>query len=264
MDTTLRQILTKSDQIHNYVCQYGIALNTSVLEEHINTLQADIKTIQSVAKRLADTSNIINQLVLISKKKISYINPYPDKYGHSVLKFNDNEQKEVIPQVSIPVETVPDIEYIPDSKLYYVEKYKQYAVNIAGITLKGNLGNILSYGEKATDTCDYGATCSKLSSGECCFYHPPEDYIKAKLPVKNVIRNFTPGSWVYSRDKNMKNHFCRHVGSKDTLLTDLKQFKSLIYKKEVATREEQIIHDLLIYLILVKKGYIEKYRKWYK
>ena len=57
--------------------------------------------------------------------------------------------------------------------------------------------------------------------------------------------------------KNYNTAFTRHIGSANTLLYDLSVLKSKQYLDEISTREGQLMHDILIYLILHNKGMLE-------
>ena len=89
--------------------------------------------------------------------------------------------------------------------------------------------------------------------------HQSEDYIKLELDVPNETRNFTVGSWLCNHSKKQFN---RHIGSKDNIIQDLITINHDQYKDEIITREHQLIHDILIYLILNNQGLIQRYSPW--
>jgi hypothetical protein len=262
MDRTLNEYLTLADSIHDHIEKFGIALATDKLEENVNELQTGIKNIQAVAKRMADISNIINQIVLHRKKTITYIDPYPTEYDHAVLRMKyPKESKEIVRDVNIPIVNVDTEKEIPVSNLYYIGELDQYAINIAGLIIKGNLANIMNYQAEKTARCEYGIKCKSIQS--CKYYHEPEDYIKLGMAIpENNTRAFTVGSWIFNRNKKPKTYYTRHIGSRDTLSADLKTLKKIQYRDEVSNREGQLIHDLLIYLILHNQGLLEKYKHW--
>lgn len=141
---------------------------------------------------------------------------------------------------------------------------KQYAINISGVIIKGDLGNIVQYRGKKTSRCEYAAHCKSFKSGnECKYWHPPEDYIKAKVPIPdNNIRNFTVGSWIYNNSLRPRNYYMRHIGSRDKIIQDLRFLPKHQYREEIACREGQLMHDLLIYMILNHQGLLERYHSW--
>jgi hypothetical protein len=278
MDKTLREYLDLAEGTNIFLEKNAILTSNKQIEEKIITLHLGIKTIQAVAKRMADISNMITQYLLSRNKKIEdnkIIDIYPTEYDHAVLRNLypiKEEQKQILPNNSsliLPIKTVNSISEIPISKIYYITALKQYAINIEGLIIKGNLGNILDYQSENTTICKYGINCKNfINLKKCNYYHEPEDYIKMSREVPDEVRNFTVGSWVYKKNKSithnskLKNNYHRNVGSFDTLLDDLAMLKNINYNEEVNNREGQLIHDLLIYCILNNKNFIHKYKQW--
>ena len=268
MNKTLHHYLKETDKIHDFILKFGECVKIEVIEKKVNTIMCNIRNIQAVSKRMADISNMCNRIILNrnnnKKKKSEYISTYPTENDHAILRTkNPIDKKEVINSIEIPVKTLEKLNEIPVSNIYYINELKQYAINIAGVNIKGNLGNILDYNSENTSRCDYGIKCSSFTKGiKCKYYHEPEDYLKIGTDVPETIRNFTIGSWIYTNNKKPRTYFNRHIGNKKTLLYDLKMLKSIQYKEEVAIRESQLIHDLLIYIILHTKGLLEKYHHW--
>jgi hypothetical protein len=269
MDITLRDYLTIADNAHDFIDQFGIGLKNNQLEEKILSLQDGIKTIQAVAKRMADVTNIINQILLTKKNREihpKYIDPYPTSNDHAVLRTIDpiaEENKNIVDNFNLPVKTVETPEEIPINSIYYISSLKQYAINIAGVIIKGELANIVEYQTKWSARCEYGTKCKSFTKDIICnYYHEPDDFIKMNKEIPDDIRNFTVGSWLYSRNRRPKTYFTRHVGSRDSLSYDLTMMKHIQYREEVSNREGQIIHDLLIYMILHSKGFLERYPHW--
>lgn len=275
-DSTLQSFLDQGDDTYKYLEKYCIALSIDKIEEKIVQLQSSIKTIQSVAYYLANISNVANKLLLIKKrrshlravcneeKKEKYIDPHPTNNTLGTLRFlNAHDQKEIIKNIHIPIKTVSSISEIPISYVYYAEDIKQYVVNIAGLTIRGNLGNIVNYKTKNSSPCEYGKKCKCLADKkECPYYHDPDDYINNNIPVPETSRNFTVGSWIYTKDKTPRTYYARHIGSADRLIHDLRTLKLVQYRDEIFNREGQLIHDLLIYMILMSRGLVDKYSHW--
>ena len=346
MDHTLRQYLALADSIHNNVDHYAVALNINQLQNMVNKLQLGIKTIQSVAKRMADINNVVNRVMQYKKatifklktdkttidkiidktaidktaidktaidktannktivdktiadkttadkslnktkkveNKVAEINdnnkiadniqidflkheivdPYPSENDCAILRVLyplKEESKELLDGIVLPVRIVQKATDIPVSPIYYIRELKQYAININGVVIKGNLGNITEYQTKYSARCDYSTECKSFITGKPCnYYHDVEDYVKLNLPIPDIIRNFTIGSFIYSRNLRPKTYFTRHVGSYDTLATDLQNLRKIQYREEISNREGQLIHDLLIYMILHSKGLLERY-----
>jgi hypothetical protein len=269
MDITLREYLALTDTTHDYVSKFGVALKSECLQEKINELHIGIKNIQAVAKRMADVANIINQLVLFMKPRVTMemINTYPTSNDHAVLRVQEPDEKmEVLDGIDIPVKAVASCSDIPINHIYYIEDLKQYAINVAGVIVKGNLGNIVEYQTERSARCEYGVKCKSFDKCiPCNYYHDPEDYIAKGLPIPVLPRNYTVGSWLYSKNKrSVKTYFTRHIGNRATMRYDLAMMKRLQYREEVANREGQLIHDLITYMILHSKGMLERYPHWKK
>jgi hypothetical protein len=274
MDTVLRDYLKLADHYHEFVDKYAVALNIAKLEEMVKNLQVGIKTIQSVAKRMADVSNVINHMLNYkkankpklkeeAKKNKNALDPYPTENDHAVLRVLyplPEENKDIIENISIPVRMVQKLADIPINHLYYIKELKQYAININGVVIKGNLANITNYQSECSARCDYGTECKGFKTGiPCKYYHDPEDYLKLNLPIPDITRNFTVGSFIYSQTRKPKTYFTRHIGSYNNLVQDLQNLKTVQYREEISNREGQLIHDLLIYNILHSKGLLIRY-----
>lgn len=271
MDKTLREYLNHADTTYNFLDKYFIAMSNEQIEEKITELQANIKTIQAVCYQIATVSNVAVRALKnrnkITKKPINVkIDPYPNSYDVGLLRsLNPVEHKEVADDINIPVKTVETIAEIPCSSLYYVNELKQFAINVEGIVIKGNLGNIVNYQQENSVKCEYGPDCNSFVKNiKCSYYHDPEDYIKHNLPVSDCTKNFTSGSWIYSKKKTTKSYFARHIGSKDRIIHDLKTIKRTQFRDEIANRESQLMHDLLIYFILNSSTLLERYIPWKK
>jgi len=81
------------------------------------------------------------------------------------------------------------------------------------------------------------------------------------MPARD-IRNFAMGSWLHSNNYklissavNMRLSNKRLVGNRKTLSMDIIRLKDAnIYDNEVLLRHDQLIHDILVYLILIKNS----------
>jgi len=269
MDKTLREYLAIADDMLTAIHTTGIAIKTDNLERSNKELKLYIKNIQAITKRMADVANIYNRAVLHRKKQgiTKQINTYPTENDHAVLRlYEPIEKKNIVADIALPIKTVEKCCEIPVSNIYYVNELKQYVINVAGVNIKGNLANINKYKTAGSARCEHGIQCKSFKNSTTCnYYHDPEDYIKLKLPVPdNNTRTFTTGSWFYSKNKNPRTYFTRHIGSKDSLIYDLHTLKSIQYIEEVYNREGQLMHDLLMYMILHSEGLLERYPHWQK
>lgn len=271
IDTPLRDFLGMADATHDYLDKFCIGLSVEQVESKLLELQNSIRIIQSVAKRLADISNITNRVLNQKKaqrtkaKDTKYIDPYPNDTDHAILRtLNPITTIPITNGISIPVKMVDTTKELPVSNLYFVKDVNQFAININGIIIKGNLSNLVEYQTTNTARCEYGTDCKSFKKTTTCnYYHDPEDYIKLNYKVPtDLTRNFTIGSWLYSKSKNPRTYFTRHLGSKDRIIYDLNTLKKVQYREEISNREGQLIHDLLIYMILNSQGLLERYQLW--
>lgn len=271
MDTTLRDYLKLADNTHDYLDKFCIALTSDILEAKVAELQIAIKNIQSVAKRIADVSNIATRILnrkrpvkRNSTTKLKVVDPYPTEFDHTTMRTLYPESDiNIVGDISIAIKSVEDLSDIPVTSMYYVPKLNQFALNVNGVILKGNLGNLVEYQTENSARCEYGVECkSFIKNNKCPYYHDPEDFIKHGLPVPDKPRSFTIGSWLYSKNKNPRTYFTRHLGDKGRLIHDLHNLKSVQYREEISNREGQLIHDLLIYMVLNSKGLLERYPHW--
>ncbi len=240
----------------------NLGVSTKYLEEKAAQLQSIIKTIQIISRRLADIANIVNQVLYLKSKKFhAFIDPYPYPGEHGCLIGACDAKKEVVPGLSLPVSIVNDEKEIPSRvNLYYIAATNQFAMQLNGYIISGNIGN-LSQDKLSTAACTYGSKCKNLlKHGKCSFHHENADYKQLQLKEpKNNFRNFTYGSWIYSRNK--KGSY-RHVGNRDTLIEDLANTKNSDYTQELRTREAQLMHDVLVYLSMIQFGMSHKFPDW--
>jgi hypothetical protein len=271
MDNTIRELLEMAEEEYKTIETYAILIKPPDLEAKINKLQTIIKHLQSTAKRIADISNSMNQLLLYktnNKERKNIIDPYPTPTRHSLLRaeypLSESSIKinERLPPVTI--KKVNSIGEIPISPLYYIAPIDTFAININGIVIKGTPSNIVPYGTGKSALCQYGLECNSLKKRkenpkcDCKYFHPTEDYIKMNtIPPRPNTRNFTVGSYIYTKNKAAKTGFMRHVGSIDTIAEDIFKLRQIQYKEEINNREGQLIHDLLIYMLLHHTGYVE-------
>ena len=263
MDITLREYLTTADQIHDYVDRTGVILPSQTLEEKILQLQTAVKNIQAIAKRIADVSNVCNQILLYRKRQGTYLDPYPSENDHVVLRTKYPAESVSLVGFDLPCTVVETAADIPVSSLYYIKQLGQFALNVNGVVIRGSLGNVVERSAENSARCEYGTECkSLLRNGTCKYYHDPTEYLKVGKPIADVTRNFTVGSWLYCSNSKPSRYYTRHVGSRDTLQADLTRLKKSQYRDEIFTREGQLAHDLLVYLILNNAGLCERYRHW--
>lgn len=261
MDQTLEQFMKLADDTETFIQKYAIGVNLRLLEEKILKLQSSIRTIQAVAVRLANVSNVCTKIKR-ARSKIEdipkFIDPYPKTGDYTVLRtLYAKDTQAITKRTKLPVVRVESPEDIPVHPLYYIEKFKQFAINVNGVILRGNIGNIEDYQGHKTARCEYGSCCKSLQN--CKYYHDPTDY---KDNYVEQVRNFTVGSFIFTRNNNPKTYYARHIGSLDTLEQDIAKLKTRQFRDEINTRQDQLMHDLLILMVLHSLGYLEEYPHW--
>ena len=262
MNYTLRQYLQLGDKIHQEVDSYSLVLKPEALEEKMEKLRLCIRNIQSVAKRLADISNYVNQIRLLktNTSDTKFTDVHPTSTDHTTLRlmyptmYNHNEVYNVC-----EYQNESDLPYC---KLAYIPDKQLYAICINGIVIKGNLCTVRKQYEYSR-LCKYGDKCKLLPY--CKHYHYYSDYSNTDKD-KYVRRNLTPGSWLYS---SMMSHkkvkgYLRHVSDVDMLDVDIKMMSESEYESEIQTREAQLMHDILVFLILTQRNLNNKYKQYTK
>lgn len=259
----IEEYLYLGEEILATIREKNLDLPTAYLKEKSELLQGIIKTIQIISRRLADIGNVVNQVLYLKSRKFhSHIDPYPYPGEHGCLVGVGRTKKEVVPGLDLPVSIVDDEKEIPSNiSLYYLKASNQFAVQLNGFVISGNIGNLLQHKGTLTAACTYGDKCKNLlKRHSCTFHHDDIDYKRLQIkPPKNNFRNFTYGSWIYSRNK--KGSY-RHVGNRDTLIEDLSNTKNSDYSEELRTREAQLMHDILVYLSMIQFGMSHKFPDW--
>jgi hypothetical protein len=275
-NTNLIELLNSADKIHEILNDENSNITIKELNDHNLNIQLMIKNLQSITKRLSDINNIVVKKI---KRKIAeknnkrdpnnhqykFIDPYPNIYSNINLIYDTSNKHNLLcnnilvinnlnkldNNLLLPIREVSNETEIPNSFIYYITKYKQYAININGNIIRGNLGNILNYEDHNTINCKYGKECKNIS--KCTYYHDPVDYIENKLEVKNNTRNYSNSNWIYNRInkvKIFKQYNYRLVGNGINLKEDIENLDEKLLIQEINNRRNQLIHDLLIYNIL--------------
>lgn len=126
------------------------------------------------------------------------------------LQMKDTGVKEVAPGIDLRTTVVPTEDFIPDSPLYFIRATNEYAIKVQNVVIKGSIKNMQPhYNENA----------------------------------------WSPGNFLFTREQlAKKNLHMRHIGSRDTLLSDI----NAATRREKETRSKQVAHDLLIQLCIAK------------
>lgn len=214
---------------------------------------ADLRRKLSETKDASSTKKIVDELFLLQKEltvlnnSITYeLNRGLEKHAtETKTKISDNPwgitldrdshfAVSIVDGVTIPVERIKKLEYIPDQPVYYVEELDQFAIRIAGTLFRGNIGQIFNGRDN---------TKPKIKPLDSRAHNLSKFYMDPKKYNRPNIRNFSDSSWVYCKAPiNRKNSGMRHIGSRERLRDDLET----ITEPEIDRLKDQLIHDLLV------------------
>jgi len=234
INTTIKKILLIKDNLN-------IVINDHLLKKvKKKNNKTDSNIFGNIYSNLCDKKNKNKE----SPIKINYKNvTNDDRYkNYSFTKFavlNISEK---------------DLDIIENAPIYHINETDQYCIKINNNLIMGNIANIYDTNDKTikktkTNKCKNNA-CSGLFYNKLCNYYHDDG-----------IRNFTNYSWNHIlKNKlgkfDLKNNILnikkydldntRFIGSLDTLIEDL-PFSS---KNEKSLRSNQLMHDILLYMIL--------------
>ena len=151
---------------------------------------------------------------------------------------------------------------IPNTKLYWVDDIKQFAVRINNVIVRGNIGNIFpkDISNKNLIKCQNGSKCINMIKNNMCSYlHDPIE-MKDIINQSQIIRNYTNSSWMYASNSiDRKNRQMRHIGNRSSLNHDIEKMSKRDKKSidnEIDMIINQVMHDLLILMALKSKELI--------
>jgi hypothetical protein len=227
-------------------------------EKNIIKLNNTLKKINTAKDSL---NIVINNYVLkkINKKNICELNyekksknnKHINKKINIIYKNVTNDNKfNNIDFVKFPVINISinDLDIIENTPIYYIQETQQYCIKINNNIIKGNIGNIYFKKDNSSkiNKCKYNNCDEYFYEKKCKYFH------------NNISRNFTNYSWNHinknkigkiNTHQNINNYDLdnsRFIGSLDTLMDDL-PFSS---ENEKDLRNNQLIHDILLYMIL--------------
>ena len=255
LDNTLNDLKNFINNIDNIDNINEFNTTYAKIKNYENNIIKINKTVQKIILVKDSLNIVLNNYILkkINKKQIH--NKNDNKNGKknicinyknvtNDIKFN-NVNFVKFPVINISIENLDIIENTP---IYYLNETKQYCIKINNNLIMGNIGNIYSKKDDAEkiNKCKHTECDEKFYKKECKYYH------------NNINRNFTNYSWHHNnKDKHgkidIKNNITKYdldntrfIGSLNTLMEDL-PFSS-INEKEL--RNNQLIHDILLYMIL--------------
>lgn len=250
----LENIINKIDNINNVNEFNEIYVKIKSYENNILKIHSTVKKMLI----LKDNLNVILNNYILKKqntKKIEKIHENNIFVSNRNVTNEESYNDKNFTKFSVINISNKNLDIIENSPIYYIQETKQYCIKINDNLIMGNIGNI--YNMSTTNTaekikkCKYNNCDGLFYEKKCQYYHDDEQ------------RNFTNYSWnhilndKHGKIKNKNNYMniqkydlynTRFIGSLETLKEDL-PFSS-IYEKTL--RNNQLMHDILIYLILSK------------
>lgn len=227
MNSILKEAIQIQNQIINHI--------------NIDDLDSLISNYQALEKIIYEARETFNQLKLLKNSIKTYIVENVKSIDarlqiiedrNSDFQDSETDKAPLVDGVNVPIVSVVSEELLPNYPLYYMESTGEFAIKILDTVFKGVIGNI-------------GGTTSKKSY-ICKKNHPSN---KACQYSHKIGESWRPSNWIYTQIPiNAKNLGMRHIGSRDSLVSDIKSSTS----KERHTRMRQTMHDLLIQLCITK------------
>jgi hypothetical protein len=274
MQHTLHQYCVRANEICKNV---AIGNETLVNLAHIDSYISEINIMQQYLEDALSAVKVAREALFKAQKKKDII-LNQDIIGQSLYSDDAVLDQKIFTEVkSNRIIEVANLRDIPECPIYYIKPYKQYALNIGGLILRGNIGNIYNSNMVSKNNtlpnltyCKHKNHCTKLLSGKSCkYYHDPADLVELKnsgLISESLYtnqckpRNFINTSWIYTEyPEKASNLNMRHFGSRDTLshyislakIEDNPRFS--IYYHNYA---DQCIHDILVMYALYANGLV--------
>lgn len=255
LDNTLNDLKNFINNIDNINNINEFNTTYAKIKNYENNIIKINKTVQKILLVKDSLNIVLNNYILkkINKKQIHKSTDNKNKKNNIHISYknitNDIKYNNInfvkFPVINVSIENLDIIENTP---IYYLNETQQYCIKINNNLIMGNIGNIYSKKDDAEkiNKCKYTDCDTKFYNKECKYYH------------NNINRNFTNYSWNHiNKDKNgkidIKNNITKYdldntrfIGSLNTIMEDLPY--SSINEKEL--RNNQLIHDILIYMIL--------------
>jgi hypothetical protein len=220
------EILNQAKVLNNYISN---TINSDILGA-VEKFQ-ELDKISQAAKALAKEIELIKlsaqASVITSLKKMRAdieILEDPEATLEDIQKLQSHHNNlvgEVAPGITLNAQIVPSSEFIPDMPLYYINNTGEYGIKVNGRLISGVIHNIVD---------DFRNTTTENK--------------KDLLDPQSI---WSPGNFIYTKQPLLgKNKYMRHIGSKDSLKTDI----ALATNYEKILRGKQLAHDLLIQLAI--------------
>lgn len=259
LEDTLNEIYNNFQHLNKQINNKNVSLEN--LENVISSLDKYDNQLKNIYKMINSINNIKDHLKLLYSNKITNIKNLSiknitddqSKYDYTIdlINITNNDKFKNKKFCKCPVITISEdaISTMINSPIYLIKETNEYCIKINNKLIKGNIGNILN--DKKIKKCNRMYCNQKFySKKECKYYHEGKD-----------VRNFPNYSWntiiknKIGKSRQHNNNLIpesydlentRFIGSLNTLLEDL----ALTNKYEKKLRNNQLMHDLLLYQIL--------------
>ncbi len=243
---SVNDILQSGLNFYSKMQTHFLCMSEDEITSSLETIQNNIREMQAVCYKLAKISNVATNALRVRNKRVkSVVDCYPTDYTVESVIYKKQEKLPVEIDINIPIKIVNEISDVPVSYLYYVRSTSEYAVNINGLNITGDLC-VISNKKENSVVCNK-ANCNVV---DCSYYHTRQQC--SEVHSAYTPRNLPIGSYVHGS-------IGRKCGSRLTLLKDISEMSNLDYHLELSNREPQLLHDILIYQILHEKSLIKKY-----
>lgn len=263
----LDDILLDMTNINNNILVSNSIEDINILYNKLKSYESDLQNINNtiqIISSLKDNLKLVfnNHILKKSNKNNNFLKKIKiesDKTQFISYKniTNDDKYKDLdcskIPVINI---SCKNIDSVINTPIYFINETKEYCFKINNNLIKGNIGNIINDNDKERERIQ---SC-KNTSCKGLFFNK-----KCKFLHENEVKNFPNYSWKYINKNKMGKlnvtgspnnkllskydvENTRHVGSLNSLNEDL--VLSDINEKKL--RNQQLMHDILIYQILSK------------
>lgn len=264
MQTPLEQYKTRITEIlQNVSCASTTLSNLAALDNYIAEINIMRQYIEDTLQEIKNA-----YVTLLQKKTIKNSIVENGLITQPLYNADLSLNYDLFPKSFSKIIRVDRLEDVPDTPIYYIPSIRQYVINIGGMVLRGNIGNI--YNTKMLNNhpimaqnliyCRHKNKCEKLLSGKLCkHYHDPAELLQLKqsglisaslFRDQNRPKNYANTSWIYTEyPESAANENMRHFGSGDSLrqyiqLAKIQQNpRNNIYIQNYA---DQCIHDILV------------------
>jgi len=139
-------------------------------------LQRDIAALHSTLSKCITVYNSLNASITSVCGLPRQINIRGDTLRANSLLGAASNTAFVTSGIPLPCKVVRGLSELPMIHLYYVESIRQFALNINGVVIRGNIGDVHNKHtvNKNRAECPSGVQCPSLLAGVACsFWHDP-------------------------------------------------------------------------------------------